>query len=116
MLLGVSGIGPKMALAIMSLGDLDVIRNGIANKDIEAFTQVPGVGRKTAERLIIDLREKIGETETGGATGGGSDVIAVLMALGYSRTEARDALSAVPVETTNSEEKVRQALRALAKQ
>lgn len=116
MLLSVSGIGPKMALAIMSLGDLDVIRNGIANKDVEVFTQVPGVGRKTAERLIIDLKEKIGETESSGMSSGHSDVIAVLMALGYSRTEAREALSAVPAGIDDAEERIRHALRSMAKQ
>lgn len=116
MLLGVSGIGPKMALAIMSVGDLEVIKSGIANKDVEVFTQVSGVGRRTAERLIVDLKEKIGEARTGESAGGHADVIDVLMALGYSRTEAREALAAVPVEVKESEEKIRFALRSLAKQ
>ena len=116
MLLGVSGIGPRMAIAIMSVGDLEVIKNGIANRDVEVFTQVPGVGRKTAERLIVDLKEKIGETGTAQAVGGHADVIDVLMALGYSRTEAREALAVVPGDVKDSEDKIRYALRSLAKQ
>src|SRR3989344_3500848 len=65
MLIGVSGIGPKMALSIMSVGDLEVIKNGILNQDTAVFTQISGVGRKTAERLIVELKEKIGDTATG---------------------------------------------------
>ena len=117
MLLGVSGIGPKMALAIMSVGDLEVIKNGILNQDIAVFTQVSGVGRKTAERLILELKEKVGEGLVGAEMPSGhTEVVDVLMALGYSRTEAREALSAVPAELKDSEDKIRFALRSLAKQ
>ena len=119
MLLGVSGIGPKMALSIMSVGDLNVIKNGILNQDTAVFTQVSGVGRKTAERLILELKEKIGEGLAGTETPVSSthtEVIEVLMALGYSRTEAREALSVVPADIKDSEEKIRFALRSLAKQ
>lgn len=116
-LLGVSGIGPKMALAIMSVGDLEVIKNGIVNGDVAVFTQVSGVGRKTAERLILELKEKIGEGIVAvGMPSSHTEVVDVLMALGYSRTEAREALAAVPADLKDSEEKIRSALRSLAKQ
>ena len=59
LLISVSGIGPKMALSIMSLADLSVIKSGIVNQDAAVFTKVSGVGRKTAERLLIELREKV---------------------------------------------------------
>ena len=119
MLLGVSGIGPKSALAIMSVGDLEVIKNGILNQDTAVFTQVSGVGRKTAERLIIELKDKVADgkiVSEDGAPSAHADVIEVLMALGYSRTEAREALMAVPGDITVSEDKIRFALRSLAKQ
>src|SRR3989338_2700753 len=116
MLLGVSGIGPKSALQIMSVGTLDAIKKGIVTEDISLFTQVSGVGRKTAERLILELKEKIASSPEELNAPVHTDVIDVLMALGYSRTEAREALSAVPYDVKESEEKIRHALRALAKQ
>ncbi|OGE77903.1 MAG: Holliday junction DNA helicase RuvA [Candidatus Doudnabacteria bacterium RIFCSPHIGHO2_01_FULL_46_14] len=115
-LIGVSGIGPKSALAIMSVGTLDVIKSGILNGDVSLFTQVSGVGRKTAERLILELKEKIASSPEELAAPRHSDVIDVLMALGYSRTEAREALAQVPADLKDSEDKIRFALRSLAKQ
>ncbi len=115
-LIGVSGIGPKSALSIMSVGNLEIIKTGILNGDVSLFTQVSGVGRKTAERLILELKEKIASSPEEMATPSHTDVIDVLMALGYSRTEARQALTAVPVDIKESDEKIRYALRSLAKQ
>jgi len=105
-------------LAIMSVGDLEVIKKAIVSQDPAVFTQVSGVGRKTAERLIVELKEKVAEEVSGGemVSTTHSDVIDVLMALGYSRTEARQALAVVPGDVKDSEEKIRYALRALAKQ
>lgn len=121
LLLTVSGIGPKMALGVMSLADLNVIKSGIISEDPSVFTKVSGVGRKTAERLIVELRGKLSEEEaftpeSQVVATAHADVIDVLMALGYSRTEARKALVEVPKDLQSSEEKVRAALRALAKQ
>lgn len=119
LLLSVSGIGPKTALGVMSLADISVIKSGIASGDASVFTKVSGVGRKTAERLILELKEKIEEgiVKDNGAAGiaGQADVIEVLMALGYSRTEARGALSEIPVDLNNAEDKIKHALRSLAK-
>lgn len=120
MLISVSGVGPKIAMAIMSVADIDVIKSGIASGDASVFTKVSGVGRKTAERLIVELREKVGEIEEGKEMTGGfaqahADVIDVLMALGYSRTEARQAVQSLPTNLSSSEDKVREALRSLAK-
>lgn len=121
LLLSVSGVGPRIAMSIMSLADLEMIRSAIANGDAAVFTKVSGVGRRIAERLIVELKEKIGLEQ--GARGelseiskAQADVLDVLLALGYSRAEARKALSEVPKEITNSEEKIRLALRSLAKQ
>lgn len=121
LLLTVSGIGPKMALSVMSLADIEMIKSGIAGGDPSVFTKVSGIGRKTAERLIVELKEKIGEEivavqDLRDISQAHADVIDVLMALGYSRTEARNALAEVPKELLNSEDKVRFALRSLAKQ
>ncbi len=121
LLLTVSGVGPKVAMSIMSIGDLDMIKSGIAGGDAAVFTKVSGVGRKTAERLIVELKEKISDAaavsqEFKEISQTHADAMDVLLALGYSRAEARKALSEVPKDVTDSEEKIRLALRALAKQ
>ena len=122
LLISVSGVGPKMALAILSTAELDVIRSGIVGGDASVFIKVSGVGKKTAERLIVELREKV-EPEDGEEPGvlqrfsqDQAEVIDVLMALGYSRSEARKAISIVPKEVKGSDQRVKEALRALAKQ
>jgi len=122
LLISVSGVGPKMALGVMSTADLEVIRSGIASGDAGVFTKVSGIGRKTAERLIVELREKV-DPESGDdgeilgkLSRDSAEVLDVLMALGYSRLEARKALGAVPREINDSDQRVKEALRALAKQ
>lgn len=121
LLLTVSGVGPKVAMSIMSIGDLEMIKSGIVNGDAAVFTKVSGVGRKTAERLIVELKEKIGDAAASSQefkeiSQTHADAMDVLLALGYSRGEARKALSEVPKDVMDSEEKIRLALRALAKQ
>src|SRR3989338_3898991 len=120
LLISVSGIGPKMALSIMSLADLSVIKSGIVNQDASVFTKVSGVGRKTAERLIVELKEKILPGEVEGTVVAVSqeqaDVIDVLEALGYSRAEALEAMLRIPGTITDSQERIREALRSLARQ
>ena len=120
LLLTVSGIGPKMAASIMSLADLGVIKSGILQGDAEVFTKVSGIGRKTAERLIIELRGKSepdsSAPETTFVSQEEADVVDVLEALGYSKVEARDALKQIPATVTDSQEKIREALRSLARQ
>lgn len=122
MLISVTGVGPKMAMSIMSLDSIEMIQSGIASEDAGVFTKVSGVGRKTAERLIIELREKITALSTvdradlSKLSQNQADVLDALMALGYSRTEARQAIAQVPKDTLTSQDKIREALKALAKQ
>lgn len=120
LLLSVTGVGPRLAVSIMSLADLEVIKSGIVNEDPLVFTKVSGVGRRTAERLIVELKEKIADFGQDKAAMRElsqihADVLDVLMALGYSRSEAREAIAALPPNLTSSEEKIREALRTLAK-
>ena len=120
LLLGISGIGPKMALSIMSLANLEMIKSAIANQDASVFTKISGIGLKTAERLILELKDKIGEhldkDEMRDVSQMHADVIDVLLALGYSRSEARKALAELPKDLTSADDKIRIALRSLAKQ
>ncbi len=102
LLLGVTGVGPKVALNICGSGESSVVLQTIAAGDTDALARVPGIGKKTAARLVLELRGKLDQL-VGGAlpsaapTGGGtaddmSEVIAALQALGYSATEAYTAL------------------------
>lgn len=102
LLLGVTGVGPKVALNVCGAGESDVVLQTIAAGDIDALARIPGIGKKTAARLVLELRGKL-DALVGGAlpvSGGptaqqrddSTEVIAALQALGYSATEAYTAL------------------------
>jgi Holliday junction DNA helicase RuvA len=114
-LLGVSGIGPKVALAVVSSASPDDLQRAIALKDSARFQAIPGIGKKTAERIVLELEGSIGEAVP--ATGGESvrELVArdALVELGYSVVEAEQALAAVDPDLP-AEERVREALRSAA--
>jgi Holliday junction DNA helicase RuvA len=114
LLLGVSGVGPKAALAIVSGYAPDQIRRAVATGDHALFTSIPGIGRRTAERVVVDLKDKVGAVEStaGPADAGGDDHAAArdaLVGLGMSVAEAEAALRDVD-EDAPIEERVRLAL------
>ena len=116
-LLRVSGIGPRTALMILSTFSPETLRNAIAQGDILALTRVPGIGRKTAQRLVLDLKDKVG-VEVGAwvapsITPSDADVMNALTALGYSLAEAQSALGTVPAEITELDQRILVALRSL---
>jgi Holliday junction DNA helicase RuvA len=114
LLLGVSGIGPKVALAILSAGRVDALRTAIASGDTDYLILMPGIGKKTAQRIILDLRGKIEEEELVPAlplSPVDEDVIAALTSMGYSHSEAREALASLPEEEIPLEERLVQAIR-----
>jgi holliday junction DNA helicase RuvA len=110
--LSVSGVGPKVALAILSGSTPADLRRAIALEDTTRFVAIPGIGKKTAERVVLELKEKIGPIEV---VAGSSDHELVardaLVELGYSVVEAERALASTDPEAA-PEERVRQALRA----
>jgi Holliday junction DNA helicase RuvA len=115
-LLKVSGVGPKLALAVLSGVSTDVFRQLIANGDAEALRRIPGVGRKTAERLVIELRDHFGDPAVDGLSApladARSEARAALLALDYKPAEVAALLDAVGEGGTQStEELVRAALR-----
>ncbi len=116
-LISVSGIGPKAALGILSIADTDTIRTAIVNRDPSLLTQVSGVGKKTAERVIVELQNKVSAPtgKVSGVTTADGEAIEALLSLGYKVSEARDALKAVPGDVKDVGEKVRAALRLLGK-
>ncbi len=118
-LLSVNGIGPKVALAIVSGSPADELRRAIVREDTARFMAIPGIGKKTAERIVLELKEKLAATVSIAPAGGLGDaddhVVArdALVELGYSLTDAERALSQTDASAT-PEERVRQALRKAA--
>ena len=114
MLIGVSGIGPKSALAILSLASPDLLQRAIAQSDLSYLTKVSGIGKKTAEKIILELKDKIGRSGFEGAElSGDADVLEVLTSLGYSHNEAREAVKNIPAEASGTSERVKEALKKL---
>jgi Holliday junction DNA helicase RuvA len=124
LLLTVSGVGPKVALAIVGSRPAAELQLAILQQDQALLVAIPGIGRKLAERVIFELKEKVaaagiaaaGTVTSGG--GGDGDVVAALQALGYSLAEARDAARvalAGPAAAGSLEDRVKAALRTLAR-
>jgi len=118
LLLGVSGVGPKLALAILSSAPLDILRQAIVQGDVDTLFRIPGIGRKTAERLILELKGRI-ELERVMAlpsiTRVDAEVIEALTSLGYGLSEAQRALKALPQEELSLEERLFLALQYLGR-
>lgn len=115
-LLGVSGIGPKVALGTLSAGNVDALRSAIAAGDSDYLTQLPGIGKKTAQRIILDLRGKLKPEELIPAPALSpvdEDVLAALLSMGYNDTEARAAVALLPEGEMAVEERLLLALRHL---
>lgn len=109
LLITVQGVGPKAALAILSLGESELVRNAIANSDSGFVSKASGVGKKTAERVVVDLSDKVGlavnvaHASGAGATPAGDEALEALMALGYSLNDAIAALENVPNDLQTAE-------------
>ncbi len=118
-LLGVSGIGPKAALAILGSMPADAIENAIASGNIDLLTRIPGIGRKTASRLVLELKGKLelaAAASVVGSSSAASEVVDALTGLGYTAAEIQAALSNVPKdEPMTTEEMVLFALKQLGR-
>ena len=126
-LIRLNGVGPKLALALMSGLEADELIRAVQAQDTSALERVPGVGKKTAERLLIELRDRFKAWEalpgslkplaSGGgvaaAASQGSDAVSALIALGYKPQEASRAVAAVEEEGMSSEELIRRALKGI---
>ena len=118
MLITVQGVGPKAALAILSLGDAEQVRNAIANADSSFVQKATGVGKKTAERVVVDLSDKVGLPTHYGRTEAplqtelntSDEALEALMALGYTLADATKALENVDVNLPTSQ-RVTEALK-----
>ncbi len=115
-LLTVSGIGPKVALAVLSAAPVDTLRLAIAQGNLDVLTAIPGIGKKTAQRLVLELKGRIdvsGLGEVAELTPEDQDVMNALINLGYSAAEAARAARAVPSGSKTLEDRLRYALQNL---
>lgn len=117
-LIKVTGIGARTALAVLSGMTTDDLALAIREQETGRLTRVPGIGKKTAERLLLELKDKLGAPAHHGsgtnASSGRDDILNALMALGYSNSESQAALKALPADIDVSDG-IRQALKSLAR-
>jgi Holliday junction DNA helicase RuvA len=118
LLLSVNGVGPKMALAILSIANISQVKQAIASGDTKFISQAVGVGKRVAERVVVDLKDKVGLVASEDATGFlatpsgnmNDEAIQGLVALGYTIQDAADALKGID-EKLSTEERIKQALK-----
>lgn len=113
LLRSISGIGPKSALAILDIAAVETLRSAIAGGNAGYLTNVSGIGKKTASKIILELKDKVGASVEGekAALHGDEEALEALRALGYTQAEARDALRKIPKEISSGSERLRAALR-----
>jgi Holliday junction DNA helicase RuvA len=114
-LLGVDGVGPRVALSVLATLSLDAVQRAVFSEEPELLSRVPGVGKKTAQKIVLYLQDRLKPTDTLGRVASMSDadseVLAALTALGYSVVEAQTAIQSIPKETSGEvEERLRVAL------
>ncbi len=119
LLISVSGIGPKSALAVMSLASVPELKRAIVHDDASLLTKVSGIGTKTAERIVVELKDKLGDetVEAGQLSGASFDhqAIDAMTTLGYSPKEAREALRQVDPTIESVQDRVKAALKHMGR-
>lgn len=111
-LLSVSGVGPKVAMTLLSMGSADTVQRAVMSGDLESLTSLPGVGKKTAQKIILELKGQLVEEEQVPSVD--RDVADALQGMGYSSVQVRDALRQISSDVTDPSERIRAALRILA--
>lgn len=117
LLIAISGIGPKAAMGILAIADPKTIRTAVLNEDASILTKVSGVGKKIAQRVILELKNKIADMPAHEKQDivSDSDALEALVAMGYSVSESREALKLVSADVKDVGERVKTALRSLGK-
>ncbi|MBX9906726.1 Holliday junction branch migration protein RuvA [Patescibacteria group bacterium] len=114
-LINLPKIGPKSALQILSQAPIELIKKAVASGDPEHLSKLSGMGKKTAEKIVIGLKDLFGDaTHFGTHDRGSSDVVDALLTLGYSQKEARDVLAKIDPELIETNARVKEALRILS--
>ncbi len=111
LLLSVSGVGPKSALGVLNVCDVASLRRAIERADAKGLAAM-GVGKKAAEKIVLELKDKVGGIDRGSAEAGSDgDIVDALVGLGYSQREAGDAVRAIPASVVEQEARLREAIR-----
>lgn len=118
LLLSVKNVGPKVALAVLSIGTEDIVRSAIASGDVKMLQTAKGVGKRAAEQMVVELRDKVGliasvdaeELVTRGSVNMSDEAVQALVSLGYSEVDAQQALEKVD-KTLPTEQRITQALK-----
>ena len=115
LLIGVSGVGPKMAMSVLSVLSTDALRLALANEEPTVLSRVSGIGKRTAEKIIVELKGKFKGTDSGFSgliqmMDSDAEVVEALIALGYSVVEAQRGVQALPKDVSGVEERLRLAL------
>jgi Holliday junction DNA helicase RuvA len=114
MLISISGIGPKTALNVLSVSSVSALKKAISTSDVSHLVKVSGIGKKIADKIVLELKDKVeGSDENGPTLREEVDAIEALKALGYSQKEAREALKEASGKTTS--ERIKEALKILGK-
>ena len=114
LLLTVSGIGPKSALAVLDTVSVETLRSAVSEGRAEYLTKVSGIGKKTAEKIVLELREKVGAASgIAESFKGDEEALEALRALGYTSQEARETLRKVSAQHTSGNDRLREALKLL---
>ncbi len=117
LLIGVNGIGPRSALGILNLESIEKLLGAIAHGDVGYLTKVSGVGKKSAEKIVLELKDKVKNFDTATFTSSRreeEDVLEALRTLGYRSDEAREALRKIPSDITEQGELIKEALKLLS--
>ncbi len=119
LLITISGIGPKTALGILNAASVHAIETAVQTGDTSHLTKVSGIGKKVAEKIVMELKDKIDKVahtpESKSAMKNDADALEALKSLGYTQNEARDVLKELPKTITKTSDKVREALKVLGK-
>jgi len=114
LLIGISGIGPKSAISILGLTDVATLTSAIAEGDTSYLTKVSGIGAKSAQKIVLELSDKVSKVIGNPSLKEDSDAIDALAAMGYTIAEARAALKEVPHDVVGASERLKCALKQLA--
>ncbi len=115
LLISISGIGPKTALGVLSVASVQTIKQAVATGDATMLTKVAGIGKKNAEKIMLELRGKFDDEEFSSNMKDEIESIEALRALGFDSKAARDALKDIPKEVTETRDRIRHALKLLGK-
>ena len=115
LLISVPGIGPKGALSVLTVVSIETLKRAIANEESTVLTKVSGIGSKMAQKIVLELKNKIGKEFSGEKIEPDNEVIDALISLGYKLKEAREAIKKIPDNIEGVENRIREALKLLGK-